>query len=128
MSAMKLQKLCYYSQAWSLVWDDEPLFSENIEAWVNSLVIPALYQRHKGIFKLDSEFISGNPSILTENQKETINAVCDTYAKFYAQQLSDLTHNEAPYQIARKNLLPSEREHNIISLADMSEYYSSLSK
>ena len=22
MSTMKLQKLCYYSQAWSLVWDD----------------------------------------------------------------------------------------------------------
>ena len=128
MSAMKLQKLCYYSQAWSLVWDDEPLFSENIEAWVNGPVIPALYQKHKGIFKLDAGFISGNPSILTENQKETINAVCGTYAKFNAQQLSDLTHNEAPYQIARKNLIPSERGHNIISLADMSEYYSSLSK
>ena len=25
MSTMKLQKLCYYSQAWSLVWDDAPL-------------------------------------------------------------------------------------------------------
>ena len=28
MSTMKLQKLCYYSQAWSLVWDDEELFPE----------------------------------------------------------------------------------------------------
>ena len=27
LSTWKLQKLCYYSQAWSLVWDDEPLFS-----------------------------------------------------------------------------------------------------
>lgn len=26
MSTMKLQKLCYYSQAWALVWDDAPLF------------------------------------------------------------------------------------------------------
>ena len=25
MSTMKLQKLCYYAQAWSLVWDDAPL-------------------------------------------------------------------------------------------------------
>ena len=25
MTAMKLQKLCYYSQAWHLVWDSEPL-------------------------------------------------------------------------------------------------------
>jgi len=26
MTAMKLQKLLYYSQAWSLVWNDKPLF------------------------------------------------------------------------------------------------------
>ncbi len=25
ISTMKLQKLCYYSQAWSLVWDDKPI-------------------------------------------------------------------------------------------------------
>lgn len=30
MSTMKLQKLCYYSQAWSLVWDDSPLFEEDL--------------------------------------------------------------------------------------------------
>ncbi len=30
MSAMKLQKLVYYSQAWSLVWDDRPLFDDRI--------------------------------------------------------------------------------------------------
>ena len=35
MTAMKLQKLVYYSQAWSLVWDDKPLFRERIEAWAN---------------------------------------------------------------------------------------------
>lgn len=29
MSTMKLQKLCYYSQAWALVWDDAPLFDED---------------------------------------------------------------------------------------------------
>ena len=23
---MELQKLCYYSQAWSLAWDEEPYF------------------------------------------------------------------------------------------------------
>ena len=28
MSTMKLQKLCYYAQAWSLVWDDRELFPE----------------------------------------------------------------------------------------------------
>lgn len=32
VSAMKLQKLVYYSQAWHLVWEDEQLFGEPIAA------------------------------------------------------------------------------------------------
>ena len=32
MSTMKLQKLCYYAEAWSLVWE-APLFEEDFEAW-----------------------------------------------------------------------------------------------
>ena len=28
MTTWKLQKLIYYSQAWSLVWDDDALFPE----------------------------------------------------------------------------------------------------
>ena len=126
MSAMKLQKLCYYCQAWSLVWDDEPLFSENIEAWINGPVVPALYMQHKGIFKVQPNNISGNSALLSPVQKETINAVCDEYSKLNAQQLSDLSHSEAPYINARKGLAPNERGHNVISIADMAEYYSSL--
>ena len=38
-TAMKLQKLVYYCQAWSLVWDEQPLFKERIEAWVNGPVV-----------------------------------------------------------------------------------------
>ena len=32
MTTLKLQKLVYYAQAWSLVWDERPLFDEKIEA------------------------------------------------------------------------------------------------
>lgn len=70
MTAMKLQKLVYYSQAWSLVWDEEPLFEEEIQAWVNGPVIPALYQAHRGQFKV-SDWRQGDPSKLTGTQKQT---------------------------------------------------------
>jgi uncharacterized phage-associated protein len=53
MPAMKLHKLLYYCQAWSLVWDGEPLFEEEIEAWVSGPVIPYLYELHKGKFIAD---------------------------------------------------------------------------
>ena len=35
-TAMKLQKLVYYSQAWSVVWDGEALFDDRIEAWIKA--------------------------------------------------------------------------------------------
>ena len=39
----KLQKLVYYFQAWSLVWDERPLFDAKIEAWENGPVCPDLF-------------------------------------------------------------------------------------
>jgi uncharacterized phage-associated protein len=42
MTTFKLHKLLYYSQAWSLVWDDAPLFSDDFYAWANGPVLPLL--------------------------------------------------------------------------------------
>nr|WP_296476513.1 type II toxin-antitoxin system antitoxin SocA domain-containing protein [uncultured Acetatifactor sp.] len=44
---MKLQKLCYYARAWTLVWDDAPLFEEDFQAWANGLVCPNCFLRHR---------------------------------------------------------------------------------
>ena len=51
MSSMKLQKLCYYAQAWSLVWDDAPLFDEDFQAWRNGPVCYELYNSNFAVAK-----------------------------------------------------------------------------
>lgn len=56
MTAMKLQKLVYYCQAWHQAWSDEPLFRETIEAWANGPVVPALYEAHRGVFRVGPGF------------------------------------------------------------------------
>lgn len=33
ITAMKLQKLCYYSYGFHLAWEERPLFPERFEAW-----------------------------------------------------------------------------------------------
>jgi uncharacterized phage-associated protein len=124
MSAMKLQKLVYYSQAWSLIWEDAPLFPERIEAWANGPVVCDLYERHRGHFKLHSW--NGNPNALTEEQRETVDAVLDFYGDKNAQWLSDLTHQEEPWIKARRGIPNGERGNNEITLESMAEYYSSL--
>jgi uncharacterized phage-associated protein len=124
-TVMKLQKLVYYCQAWSLVWDEKPLFNECIEAWANGPVVRELYDLHKGQFEL-SDSPKGDSSNLTFEQKKTIDAVLEYYGDKSAQWLSDLTHMEAPWNEARKGYPIGMSCVNEITPASMHEYYSSL--
>jgi uncharacterized phage-associated protein len=124
MTAMKLQKLVYYSQAWSLVWDEEPLFAECIQAWANGPVVFELYDRHRGKFKV-TEW-EGDSESLDAAQRETVDAILGFYGKMSSQQLSDLTHQEDPWLEARRGLSLGERGNREISHAAMAEYYGSL--
>lgn len=127
MSTMKLQKLCYYSQAWSLVWDDVPLFEEEFEAWANGPVSPVLFAVHKGMFRVSSViFESADSTILGENARETIQSVLEFYGDKSAQWLSSLTHLEDPWRNARIDFADGEHCSNIITKESMMIYYSSL--
>ena len=125
VTAMKLQKLVYYSQAWSLVWDERPLFQARIEAWANGPVVPALYASHRGQFRI-ATWPKGDPRRLKTSERETVDAVLKFYGDKSSQWLSDLTHRERPWLEARANLLPGERGEALITLASMAEYYGSL--
>ena len=125
ITTMKLHKLLYYSQAWSLVWDDEHLFRDRLEAWANGPVIPSVYRMHRGKFKVRT-WSHGNSSALNEQQKETVDAVLEYYGDKSSQWLSDLTHEEDPWKNARAGLASSDRGSQQITLSSMAEYYSSL--
>ncbi len=125
MTAMKLQKLVYYSQAWSLVWDETPLFNDRIEAWANGPVVPSLYECHRGEFSVSS-IPQGDPNQLTESQKESVDKVLDFYGNKTSQWLSELTHREDPWVEARNGLAPGQKSNSEITQAAMMEYYSSL--
>jgi uncharacterized phage-associated protein len=126
MTAMKLQKLVYYAQAWSLVWDEAPLFPERIEAWANGPVCPDLYALHKGQFMI-KDWPSGNPDALSCDQRETVMQVVKSYSRLSSQALSDLTHRENPWKDAREGYPPTMRSNVEITHAAMAEYYEGLS-
>jgi uncharacterized phage-associated protein len=128
MPHMKLQKLVYYAQAWSLVWDDAPLFHNRIEAWANGPVVRALYASLRKQFKVYPRNLEavGDMKKLSKDQKETIDAVLKHYGSRSSQWLVELTHNEAPWKNAREGLGIGEHGQNEITHAAMVEYYSSL--
>jgi len=124
LTAMKLQKLVYYAQAWSLVWDEKPLFPETIQAWANGPVVPALYEKHRGLYSVKDW--DGDPAALDRDEKETVDAILGYYGDKSSQWLSDLTHHEDPWRTARIGLAPGDRGDRIITHASMAEYYEGL--
>ncbi len=46
-SPLKLQKILYYAQAWSLVLNNNPLFTEEIEAWVSDPVVREVWNEYQ---------------------------------------------------------------------------------
>lgn len=130
MSAMKLQKLVYYCQAWSLVWDGKPMFSEDIEAWANGPVVRKLYNAHRGCFKVTASthdsIKDACPEQLDADSVETIEQVLKFYGQKDAQWLSELTHKELPWIEARGRQADGEYSDAVITHASMEEYYSSL--
>lgn len=127
VSAMKLQKLMYYAQAWSLVWEEEPLFTNDFQAWANGPVLPALYARHRGMFKVDTSlFFDASSDNLTATERGNIDKVLAFYGDKTAQWLSNLTHQENPWIDARGDLPAGASSEAVISQALIHEYYSSL--
>lgn len=122
---MKLQKLCYYCQAWSLVWDDEEFFPEEFEAWANGPVCVELFNNTKGTFSVTAKDEPGYIANLTDNQKDTIQHVLDHYCPHDAQWLSALTHLEEPWLKARKRTKVPFGQFcsEIITKEDMAMYY-----
>ena len=126
MTTWKLQKLVYYSQAWSLVWDDDELFPEEIEAWANGPVVRKLYTYHRNNYRISGVGRRGDASKLSAEQRDTIDAVLRSYGDKPPQWLSDLTHMEDPWRDARRNVPDGKRSSTVIPKADLAEYYGSL--
>lgn len=133
MTAMKLQKLVYYSQAWHLAWTENPLFAEKIQAWRDGPVVQELFDLHRGHFRIEPGFFANliqprTVQNLTQDETDVVNRVIDFYGKHDPHWLSQLTHLEDPWKKARAKCLAGDLDHSSeeISLQSMFEYYSSL--
>lgn len=127
ISTWKLQKLCYYSQAWHIAWTEHPIFDEDFEAWSNGPVCPELFKQHQGLFMVSEEnFSFGDISNLTDDQKESIDIILRDYGNMSPYELRELTHREQPWKETRGDLPDFVRSNKVISKDLMGDFYSSL--
>lgn len=118
ISNLKLQKLVYYAQGFSLALFENALFDEKIEAWQHGPVTPSLYREYSannGNIIPHVENPDFNPGF-TGAQVELLDEVFEVFGQFSAWKLRDMTHEEKPW-------LDNERHAGVISHAEMVEYF-----
>ena len=139
VTPLKLQKILYYVQAWMMVFYNEQLiFGDEPQAWVNGPVYPSVYARFKSTGRYDmlrkEDFISEGTLTeaiaaysrklgLTEKQLAVLNKLLLIYGAKNQDQLVFMTHCEMPWSKARADLEPFENSENVISFKDMYAFY-----
>jgi uncharacterized phage-associated protein len=99
ISNLKLQKLLYYMQGFSIAIFDRKLFENDIEAWQYGPVVKDMYNHFK-------EFGSGAISLnsneehleMSKEENELFKDVMAEYGQFSAIKLMNMTHEELPWR------------------------------
>lgn len=115
ISNLKLQKLLYFAQGYSLAITDKPLFDEEIEPWDFGPVVPEAYRHYKmyganeiprseTYYNIDFdsdhflELVEFDDGIFFESEKIIMDAVIGQFGEFTANYLVTLTHNQSPWR------------------------------
>lgn len=122
VETLKLQKLLYYCNAWSLALRDIPMFEDPIQAWKHGPVVASLYPYHRRLAVID-EWPHGDSNQLSEADKEFANQIISLYGGRSGWALRELTHRESPWIEAWHESQNGQVLGYEISHEAMSDYY-----
>lgn len=123
----KLQKLVYYAQAWHLVFRQQTLYPDPIEAWLHGPAVRELWRKYKKYWYMG---ITEKPTPPKFKGRENLllDEIWRVYGKHDADYLEALTHSEEPWLKARAGLDVDETSSIEISPTVMKQYYSKLNE
>lgn len=123
MTHKKLQKICYFAQAWFLANYGEPLVPNRFEAWAHGPVSPDLYSKYREWGWENIPQVHQQAMFEDSDVESFLDKVYETYGDYSADELERITHSERPWQNARVGCAPGEYSRNPIALNDMRDYY-----
>lgn len=94
---LKLQKLLYYAQGYTLALLDRKLFDEEISCWNHGPVVESIYYQYKahGRSPLPPSHLEINK--YNDDELCILHLVRREYGQYEAWKLRDMTHEEAPF-------------------------------
>jgi len=110
ISNLKLQKLLYFVQAQFFIEYGKPCFGNKIEAWSFGPVVPDVYHTYKIYGSLDITKLEDGINIddISDEHKETINSVSETFSDTPVYEMVDITHHQTPWMRAKRNQFSNE--------------------
>ena len=102
LTNLKIQKLLYYAQGCSLASLGKALFEEDIVAWKHGPVVENVYHKYHHYGRSGITDIPEYPALDPEIELLLINTY-NTFAKYSAWELANLTHKEDPWKYTMPN-------------------------
>lgn len=119
---LKVQKLLYYSEAWSQILLNKELFEENLEAWAHGPVVREVFNEFK-----DSGWqplsITRDLIVMPGDVESVLDQVMEAYGEASAKTLENMTHKDKPWIEARGSLDPEARCNVVIPKAAIESYF-----
>ncbi len=131
VTPLMLQKLLYFIQGIYSALHGKPIFTEDCRAWVHGPVYPEVYDLFRD-FKYnpieDARFalLDGTADALTEEERQVINLVVNTFGMYSGKVLEKITHNEVPWKIARKGYGDGIPSNAILTKESIRKYYEAM--
>ncbi|WP_176557783.1 Panacea domain-containing protein [Sporolactobacillus terrae] len=116
ISNLKLQKLLYFAQAYSIAKTGDPLIDQDFEAWTYGPVVPSIYRKYKE-YGYHSIPKSNEKINLDDNQNEIINTVFSQLGNMNPFDLVDITHKHKPWKKRYGQVDP------VIRISDFKDFY-----
>ena len=121
MTPLKIQKLLYYCQGYSLGLYGEPLFTESIEAWVHGPVVVSVYNKFCYLRKLCIPFDETEEPQIDKRAKKIAQLVMQDKGRFSASALRNMTHKEKPWNYTYYKL----GQNSVITEAIIQDFFTS---
>ena len=126
LTNLRLQKLLYYAQAWSLVLRESELYPEELEAWRCGPVAPTAFQALPGGragAPVPPDAFAAAPD-LSEDEAAFVRCVWEAHNPCSALQLTRMTREEAPWRKVWGDRPRDGTGNGPISMTDLEEFFS----
>lgn len=133
VTPLMLQKLLYFIQGIYSALYGKPLFEEDCRAWVHGPVYPEVYTlfrdfKYNPIDDVRFGLLKGTDDVLTEEERDVIDRVVNTFGIYGGKVLERITHNEGPWKSARKGYGDQVPSSELVSKDSIRKYYESVNE